>query len=550
MPTNAEAAELFRQIGDLLDIQGERFKPEAYRRASRSIESLTEDINAVAARDELRTIPGVGEAIEEKLKEFLKTGRLEYFEKLRAGIPPGILTLLAVPGLGPKTAARFWKEFHIEGPDELTAAIEAGRLNGVAGFGPKKIEQIRAAVAAAKGGSAGAGRRPLEAAYPTATRLLRRLSAVPGVEQIEIAGSFRRCRETVGDLDILATSKEPESVFDVFSGLSDVGEVRMRGPTKETVVLKDGLQVDLRVVEPDAFGAALLYFTGSKDHNVRLRSIARDRGLKINEYGIFRGEERLGGRTEEEVYRVLHLAWVPPELRENRGEIEAAEKGPLPPLVESKDLRGELHAHLPPRPSVTDVDRLIAAAKERKLAYLVCVVGGVDSDGKEFSLPEVVRAKLSSADSTALRVAPAVEVGLGGVPTALAKLSAPYAIVRPTKELPVPSAAAAAKRTTAAVVAHVGGEEGARRWVPWAKSVGAAIEVGPGSERLDSTGARIAREGGVALVVPTGIAQAEDDPTSAVGLGFARRAAAQARDVRNAAPATELIRAGGAKRRG
>jgi DNA polymerase (family X) len=540
MPTNAEAAELFRGIADILDVLGERFKPEAYRRASRSIESLTEDLAAVAARDELRSIPGVGDAIEEKIREYLRTGRVEYYDRLQKEVPPGILELLRIPGLGPKTARRFWTELGVDGPTALAEAIEKGRLNGVKGFGPKKIEQVRTALAAAREAPASA-RLPIEVAYPIAHRLLAGLRGSGVVQEIEVAGSFRRGRETVGDLDILVTSAEPEKVFDTFSHLPEIGEVRLRGGTKETVVLKGGLQVDLRVVEPTAFGAALLYFTGSKDHNVRLRSLARDRGLKINEYGIFRDEERVGGRTEAEVYAALQLAWIPPELREARGEIEAAAKGPLPPLVIRSDLTGELHCHVDPEGGVGEIDRLIAAARARGLSYLGLVVSGVRADGTPFSLSEPMLERLAAANGRGLAVGCAIEVAPGDRPDGTGPFRPDYVIARPTER----SAAPPRRSSDAlrpAVVAHVGGEESGRRWIPWARSVGAAIEVGPGPERIDSNGARAARDAGVSLVVPTGVGGPADDPTSAVALGFARRAGTGPEGVRNARAAAEITR--------
>ena len=538
MPTNREAAELFRSIADILDVLGERFKPEAYRRAARSIESLTEDLAAVATRNELRTIPGIGEAIEEKIREYLTTGHLAYYERLQKEVPPGILDLLRVPGLGPKTARRFWLELGVEGPAELADAIAKGRLTGVAGFGPKKVEQIRSALAAAAGPGAGQ-RLPIETAYPVAQRLVAGLKAAGGVERIELAGSFRRCRETVGDLDILVTSSEPERVFDAFSRLPEVGEVRLRGGTKETVVLKQGLQVDLRVVEPAAFGAAWLYFTGSKDHNVHLRSIARDRGLKVNEYGIFRGEERIGGRTEEEVYAALGLAWVPPEIREDRGEIDAAARGPLPPLVTAPELRGDLHCHLAPDASARDVDRLIAAARARHLDYVGVVVAGVGSDGARWTLSSAALARLDSARPPGVTVGRAREDAANEDTSAADGPRSDYRILRPTRSSPGPPARPPPSGEWT-LAAHVGGDEAARQWVPWARSAQVALEVGPGPERLDSTAARAAREARVALHVPTGVGLPEDDPLTPVALGFARRSGAGPKDVKNTTRAADV----------
>ena len=540
MPTNHEAAERFRNIADILDVLGERFKPEAYRRASRSIESLTEDLGAIAARNELRTIPGVGDAIEEKIREYLTTGRIDYYDRMAKEVPPGILALLALPGLGPKTARRFWLELGVEGPAELADAIQQGRLDGVKGFGPKKIEQIRLALAAAGGGPA-AARLPLEVAVPIARRLVAGLRAAGGVEEVELAGSFRRSRETVGDLDILVTSADPEKIFDAFSHLPEVKEVKLRGGTKETVVLTQGLQVDLRVVEPVAFGAAWQYFTGSKDHNVRLRSLARDRGLKINEYGVFRGEERVGGRTEQEVYATLDLAWIPPELREDRGEIDAAAQGPLPPLLEPNELTGDLHLHLPADTEPKAIERLLAAAQARKFHYLGVVIASVGADGHRSTLsPSVLRA-LETARGGGVALGRAVEFGPDGMPPEWSKMAHDYRIVRATLASPGPPIPAGGT-ASAAVVAHVGGEESGRRWVAWAKANRAAIEVGPGPERLDSTAARTARESMVPLLIPTGVDLADDDPTRDVAVGFARRAGAQTRDVRNAAPAAQITR--------
>jgi DNA polymerase/3'-5' exonuclease PolX len=536
MSTNSDAAESFREIADLLDVLGERFKPEAYRRAVRSIEALTEDLRAVAARDQLRSIPGVGDAIEEKIRELLSTGHIEYLEKLRHEVPPGLREIIRLPGLGPKTARRFWTELGIEGPAELSAAIAAGKLDGVKGFGPKKIEQIRLALAAAAG-SAPSVRLPIEVAFPIAHRLLAGLRASGAVEKLEAAGSFRRCRETVGDLDILATSGEPERVFDAFTRLPDVAEVRLRGPTKETVNLRNGLQVDLRVVEPAAFGAALLYFTGSKDHNVRLRSLARDRGLKINEYGTYRGDERISGATEEEMYASLELAWVPPEIREDRGEVDAAANASLPTLVTGADLTGELHLHVPDTATAADLDRIVEGARRAQYGFLAVVVGGVRADGTTYSLARALIEHLARLSGHGLTVGRAVELP-ASVPSKDAQLP-PHEVrlVRPTSAEPDPPDSA---RPTGPIVVHVGGEEPARRWVAWAGPLHGSIEVGPGPERVDSIGARAAIAAGVRLHVPGAIGRSSEDPGAPIALGFARRAGAEKRSVLNAAAAATV----------
>jgi DNA polymerase/3'-5' exonuclease PolX len=542
--SNSEAAEIFHNIADLLDVLGEKFKPEAYRRAARSIETLTEDLSRVAARNELRTIPGVGEAIEEKIREYLSSGQIPYYERLRREVPAGLVELMHLPGLGPKTARRFWTELGIEGPQELSEAIDRGRLDGVKGFGAKKIDQIRTALDARRAAPAGgSGRAPIETVYPLAERIVRALKAVPGTEQAEVAGSFRRRRESVGDLDILVTSKDAEKVFDAFSALPEVREVRLRGGTKETVILSTGLQVDLRVVEPASFGAALQYFTGSKDHNVRLRTIARDRGLKINEYGVFRGEERVAGRTEEEVYATLGLAWIPPELREDRGEIDQAAAGTLPRLVTAEDLSGELHAHLPEAATVADVDRLVKEARSRGLRYLGVVVGGSRPDGSSFALARPLLERLASGASKGLQVGRLVEAGGGPLSSDLRALPAEHRIVRPMPAAPGPETSVPTEPSPL-LLAHLGGANGVpleqlRRWIEWCARVGAAVEVGPGPERLDSSAARMAREANVPLGLPTGVGRPDDDPTMPIALGFARRAGATAPEVRTRPPSGE-----------
>jgi DNA polymerase (family X) len=524
MASNAEAAALLREIADLLDLGGERFKPEAYRRAARSVESLPEPLAAVAGRGELRDVPGIGEAIEGKLREYLATGRIPYLDTLRATVPAGVLELMRLPGVGPKTARRFWVELGITDRAALAAAIEAGRLDGVKGFGTRKIELVRTAATAAALGPP-SGRRPIASVYPLALAIRDALQTRAPVDRVEIAGSFRRGRETVGDLDVLVTSHAPERVFEVFSGLPEIAEVKMRGGTKETVLLHGGLQVDLRVVAPEAFGAALQYFTGSKEHNVRLRSLAKDAGLKVNEYGVFRGETRVGGRTEEEVYSLLGVPWIPPELREDRGEIDAARAGTLPRLVERADLTADLHVHLDAGTGALDALRARAHA------------GGLDRVG--VVVRSVRAGRPTPADD---RVLEALRAAGPGPPTFVAvvetdgPLSAPllpggsggdaYAVVRPTAPGALPTAGLDGLPDLR-LVAHVGGAgESVRPWLDFARRHDAAVEVGPGEDRLDSEVARTAVEMGIRLAVATGVGEPDGATTRDVALGFARRAGA------------------------
>jgi len=548
MATNAEAAALLREIADLLDLRGERFKPEAYRRAARSVETLTEPLAAVAARNGLREVPGIGEAIDEKLRELLAQGTIPYLERLRGEVPPGLIELMRLPGVGPKTARRFWTELGVTDRDGLARAIDAGRLEGVKGFAARKIAQTRTAVTAAAA-PAPPARRPIESVFAEAHAIREALRSRAPTEQVEIAGSFRRCRETVGDLDILVTSQDPERVFDVFSALPEIAEVRMRGPTKETVVLRGGLQVDLRVVEPAAFGAALQYFTGSKDHNVKLRSLARDLELKVNEYGVFRGEEREAGRTEEEVYGRLGLPWIPPELREDRGEIDAAREGRLPRLVEAGDRIGDLHVHLPEDPSPAAFDRIVTTATTLGLRYLGVVVAAPDQgDLRAAAVPAELSDPRTSAGRT-VRLFRVVEIDRRTDVRSVARFSPDYLVLRADRDGRFPDPGTPLPRSIR-LVAHAGGAgDGGAAVLAAARSARAAIEVGPGPERCDSSVARAAVEAGTSVALPTGVGRADGPAIASIALGFARRAGATRELVANATEPTGEERSDRPKRR-
>jgi DNA polymerase/3'-5' exonuclease PolX len=527
MKSNAAAAAAFHEIADLLDVLGEKFKPEAYRRAARSIESLTEDLAAFAARDQLREIPGVGQAIEEKIREFLRDGSIPYLEKLRAEIPAGVVAMMRVEGLGPKTARKFWTDLGVESPTALLAAIDAGRLAGMKGFGPVKIAKIRTALGTA---AASQTRRPLLQAALVAEQIVATLKDRSPVTQVEIAGSFRRRRETVGDLDILVTSSEPEKVLDAFAAL-DGATIVLRGPTKETIRTRDGLQVDLRVLAPESFGAALQYFTGSKDHNVATRSLARDRGLKINEYFVVRGEERLPSSTEAEIYRSIGLPWIPPEIREARGEIEAARAGTLPVLLEPKDLVAELHLHV--RPS--DGEAELAALATSAAAAGLRTVGLVPDSSEEFA--RVTRWAHG-------RSSPSVLVGwerpFGGPLPALA--TPPAFHVLSATGLEPPTTGGSAPLDPASWVGHFGsdpdtpaGPERLAAWARWAVGAKCPLELtpSPGYDGLDAVSARRLVEGGGSVVVSEqGVGP---ERPRALAVGTARRAWITRASVLNAA---------------
>ncbi|RLC89491.1 MAG: DNA polymerase III [Chloroflexi bacterium] len=341
---NQEVAGIFAQMADILAIQGENYhRIMAYRRAAENIATLGRPIEEVWQAGELETIPGIGKTLAAKIDELMRTGRLGAYEKLKAQVPAGVVEMLQIPDVGPKRAALFWKELGITTIEALEQAAREGRLRTLPGMGAKSEEKVLAGIEALRRRT---GRTPLGVAWPLAQAMLDALRQVPGVVQAAPAGSLRRMRETVGDLDLLVAAKDPEPVMACFRALPQVAKVLLSGPTKTSIRTHEGLQVDLRVLEPARWGTALQYFTGSQAHNIHLRALALDRGLSLSEYALKRedGSEILCA-TEEEVYTALGLPLIPPELREDRGEIEAALKGRLPDLIELKDLKGDLHFH-------------------------------------------------------------------------------------------------------------------------------------------------------------------------------------------------------------
>ncbi len=340
---NKEISGLFEKMADLMEFKGENpFKVSAYRKAARIIGDLTRDIEEISRNEELRTIPGVGEGIAQKISEYLGTGRMAVYDELREGISDELMGLMNIPGMGPKTLSLIHKEVRIKDMADLRRALDDGSLIGLPGMGEKKVENIRRGIELL---AQSRGRMNLGIAFPLATRVVESMKRATGLTKIEVAGSLRRMKEDIGDIDILATGSEGKKIIAVFTGLPEVREILASGDTKGSVIVEGGTQIDLRVVEENCYGSALQYFTGSKPHNIYLRSIARARDLKINEYGIFRKDKRIGGGEESEVYSALGLIWIPPELREDRGEIEAAQRGNLPNLLEKSDIKGDLHVH-------------------------------------------------------------------------------------------------------------------------------------------------------------------------------------------------------------
>jgi DNA polymerase (family 10) len=368
---NFEIARLFYEMANLLEVRGESvFRIRAYQRGAQTLETLAEDVGVLAERGALTSLPNIGKDLAAKIQEYLATGRMARLDTLREGLAPTFLTLLEIRGLGPKTARALFEQLGIESIEQLEEACRTKRIVGVAGVRERTCENILKGIAEWR---AGRTRVLLPAARAVARQVADALRAHGGVERLEIAGSLRRMRESVKDVDILVTSTAPARVIETLVNLPSVVEVTGRGETKASVRHQEGLAIDLRVVEPAAFGAALQYFTGSREHNVRLRQLAIQRGLKLSEYGLFDEATgaRVAGATEEDVYGALGLPFIPPELREDTGELEAAREGRLPRLVEPRDLRGDLHDHTDWSDGHHPLEKLVEAAEARGYEYII-----------------------------------------------------------------------------------------------------------------------------------------------------------------------------------
>jgi len=370
---NKEISELFNEIADILELKGEnRFRIAAYRRAAQAIEGLSNSVEELAEKDELSSIPGIGKDLAGKIKEYLDSGQIEFLNELRKDTPPILLDMLRVPGIGPKTAVLIYENLHIESLDELKKAAEEHRIQGLPKIKAKTEENILKGIEFLERSR---GRTPLGIAYPLAQKIVEELKKLKFVGSISTAGSLRRWKETIGDIDILVTSSDPEKVIDYFTSMEEVTRVLAKGKTKGSIITRENIQVDLRVVDEECFGSALNYFTGSKEHNIRLRELAIEKGLKLNEYGVFRrgkrAEKRIAGRTEEEVYSALGLPFIPPELREDSGEIESAIKGTLPSLVEQKQIKGDLHVHSTYSDGSMTLEELVDRARKMGYSYLL-----------------------------------------------------------------------------------------------------------------------------------------------------------------------------------
>ena len=380
---NQEVAKILYEIADLLEIEGVEFKPRAYRKAAQNIESLSVDIEELYKKGQLEKIPGVGKSIAEKIKEYLETGKIKKLEELREKIPVDIESLSAVEGLGPRMIKVLYEKLGVKNLDDLEKVAKQRRIRRLKGFGEKIEKKILEGIEIARQRQ---HRFLLGFVLPEANAIIEELK--PHVEKISLAGSIRRRKETIGDVDILAISSQPEKVMDIFTSMKRVEKVLAKGMTKSSIRLYGGIQVDLRIVEKESFGSALQYFTGSKEHNIEVRKIAIKQGYKLNEYGLFKGFERIAGKSEEEVYKALGMQWIPPELRENRGEVEAALNNGLPKIVEYSQVKGDLQMHTKWSDGANSIEEMVMEARRLGHKFIAItdhvgslkIAGGMDEE--------------------------------------------------------------------------------------------------------------------------------------------------------------------------
>lgn len=564
---NRQVADYFDAMADMLDIQGAGYhRVRAYRRAAENIAALGQPLREIWHRGELKDIPGIGTTLAAKIEELMQTGDLEAYQQLRLEIPEGVVAMLQVTGIGPKTAARFWKELGLTSIEALEEAAATGRLRELHGFGAKSEQNVLAGISAFKRRT---GRTHLGDAWPLAQEMLSALYRVANVLQVAPAGSLRRMRETVGDLDLLVAAADPDPVMARFRQLPQVGEVLLSGSTKTSIRTHSGLQVDLRVLEPGRWGTALQYFTGSQAHNVRLRGLALDKGLSLSEYALKRedGAEILCA-TEEEVYNTLGLPFIPPELREDRGEIEAAEERSLPILVELGDLRGDLRFHTSWTNGHHTLLEMAQSARSHGLDYAVVTDR---SRSLEFEVGlSVDRLRAQQAEIAAVndvlgdefRLLAGIEVGIGSdgdldVPDdVLAELDLVVAAVHSglnqSGDEITSRVLRAVQNPHVDIIAHptgrlIGEREGCdldmERIFRAAAATNTALEVNSRPARLDLDDAHVRRavDLGVHLVVNSDAYDVADFDQLEFGVATARRGWAAASDILNTRPLESLL---------
>jgi len=564
---NVEIAILFNEVADFLEIKNENpFRIRAYRRAAQAVEGLSENIEALAQRGALLEVPGIGKDLATKIQEYLVSGKVAYLEDLRKEIPTGVIDLMGVHGLGPKTAKLLYEQVGVDSVDKLEELAKAHKLAGLPGIKEKTEENILKGIAVWKSGRE---RMPLGTALLLAETILDRLRGLKEVDQIEAAGSLRRMRETVRDIDILITSTSAARVMDVFVGLPNVVEVRAHGETKSSVRLRENIAVDLRVVDPDCFGAALMYFTGSKQHNIRVRELAQRKGLKLSEYGLFeeKTDRRVAGETEAEVYHAVGLPFIPPELREDGGEIEAALEGRLPNLVSLPDIRGDLQMHTKWSDGAHSLAELAEGVRAKGYQYMAVtdhsksstVAGGMKD---EQALQMIAEVRALNTQLKGFRVLAGCEVDIRGdgsldFPDEILKqldlvLVSVHSRFKMAREEMTARMVRAVQHPLVHLLGHPTGrligergpyEVDMHAVLEAARGAGIAVEINASPSRLDLNDlhARRAKDLGIPIAINTDAHTIGQLDTMRFGVSVGRRAWLTPKDVMNTWPEEELI---------
>ncbi len=572
--TNAEIARIMREISMFLEMEDDKFRPRAYEKIAHAIESLDEPVADVYHRGGMKAvaeIPGVGKSTAEKIATLIDTGSLPYYEELRGKTPVDITGLSAIEGLGPKMIKALYDQLGVRTVDDLEAAAKAGKVRHLPHFGEKSEQKILKGIAFLK---KSAGRVPLGEALPLMSDLAERLRAVPGVERLEVAGSIRRRKETIGDGDLLVVSNEPQRVMEALASLPEVADVIAHGPTKTSVKLRSGMDVDMRVVPAESFGAALLYFTGSKLHNISLRKLAQAKDLKLSEYGVFHGEKSIAGRTEKEVYAALGLPYIPPELREDLGEIDAALAGTLPDLIDYQDLRGDLQTQTNWTDGANSIEEMAREAKRQGLQYIaitdhtksLAMTGGCDE--------KKLRKQMAAIDELnthglGIKILKGAEVNINKDGTldidddTLAMLDVVGVAVHThfnlTREQQTRRVIRAMENPHADILFHPTGRLIGKRdayeidideVIKTAKRTGTVLEIDAFPDRMDlkDEHARKAVEAGVKLVIDSDAHHTNHFDVLHYGIAVARRGWVKKSDVLNTRPVGEFLK--GLKGRG
>jgi len=558
---NRDVARVLDRLATMLEMDGANsFRVRAYREAGRVLTAQAESVETLAATEgALESLRGIGKDLAQKIRDLATTGTTSLYEEMARKYPVEVVDFTELQGLGPKRVKTLFDALGVRTRADLGRAAEDGKLRDLPGFGETVEKNVLRALATAR---AFEGRMLLAGAWPLAESIAQRMRGIPGVEQVEVAGSFRRRRETVGDLDLLVTGGRPEAVMKALTGHPEVLEVLGEGETKSSVRLKNGLQVDLRLVPRASYGAALLYFTGSKEHNIELRRIAIDKGWSLNEYGLTHGDKTIAGRTEEEVYRALGLEWIPPELREARGEIERAREGALPKLVEEADLKGDLHMHTDRTDGRDSLVDMVRAAHDRGYAYCaitdhskaLTMIGGFDEARVRRSVAEIaaVRKQVPGIEVLhGLEVDILADGRLDLADDALAlldwvvislhtRLDQPAALVteRALKALAHPAVRVMGHPTGRLMGTREPAALDLERVFDLAAERGVAMEINAQPDRLDLTDvhARQAHERGVQIVIDTDAHSVGQLENIRYGVFVARRAGLTREDVLNTRP--------------